>query len=383
MPPALRIPLVQIHQAARRCLTHLRPPHSRRLSTNVRVLPDTFPSLSTVADVTAAAELLYSPSFLASPTAASISHISSFYSAPADSPAAPHQLCTLRVDDKSPRSAYDWFALNLSRARSDLIILTGAILRDEPLVTGNVLADYKAVLDEWRRQVWGRQQPPAVCVFTAGPMDFNHPLFSDTEGDVFVYTTSQYFHSLHEQLRAHNSSRPPLCSASSTQNITVPLRHLHALSASHTGSHSRADSSSEKAIRVFSPYCAPSLLTLAQHFRHSHPNIAVECGPSTTLPHYARHSSRHIETLLLSVYEGELAGPMDERCVVPGRELWEQIGWSSGSGSGSGSGGGGVEGAGFVLTDEWVRRQYDCVSAARHGDWRFEWHRSKLRSGAG
>ena len=272
------------------------------------------------------------------------------------------------MDGKSPRSPYDWFALNLSRARADLIVLTGAILRDEPSLTGNVLAEYKAALEEWRRQVWGRQYPPAVCVLTAGPVDFRHPLFDGTEGDVFVYTTSQYFHTLHGRLQAHSSSRPPLCSASSSQHITVPLRHLQALTAQSPASSS-ASHSSQKAIRLISPYAAPSLLSLIQHFRHSHPNIAVECGPSTTLPHYARHTNRHIDTLLLSIYEGELAGSVEERCVVPARQLWEQVGPSGSSG-----GGGAVE---FVLTEQWLRQQYDCVSVARAGDWRFEWHRSQ------
>ena len=341
-------------------------------TTNVRALPECIPAPSTVADVTAAAELLYSPTFLTSPTAASISHISSFYSPTASPASTARSLLTLRVDEHSPRSAYDWFALNLSRARADLVILTGAILREEPLLTGNVLADYKAALDEWRRSVWGRLQPPAVCVFTEGPVDFSHPLFDATEGDVFVYTTGRYFHTLHQALSTHSSDRPPLCSASSTQHITVPLRHLQAFTASPSSASSHsADRDSDKAIRIISPYSAPSLLTLLRHFQHSHPNIAVECGPSTTLPHYARYANQHIDTLLLSIYEGQLSGTVEERCVIPSKEVWQQQAWS-------GSGGG--EERGFVLTEEWVRQHYECVSAARRGEWRFEWHRSKRQS---
>ena len=342
----------------------------RQYNMNARVLSDSFPTISTVADVTAAAQQLYSSSFLASPAGPSISHISSLHLVPVVPHSTARRLYTLRVDDKSPRSPYDWFALNLSRARADLIVLTGAILRDEPQLTGNVLAEYKAALMEWRRQVWGRQHPPSVCVLTAGPVDFTHPLFGSTEGDVFVYCTSQYFHTLHGQLQAHSSSRAPLCSASSTQHITVPLRHLQALTPPSTASSQPSNYSSDNPIRIISPYFAPSLLTLLQHFRHSHSNIAVECGPSTTLPHYARHSNRHIDTLLLSIHEGELSGSVEERCVVPGKELWEKLGWS---------GDGREDSVGFVLTEEWVRQQYDCVSAARQGDWCFEWHRSKHR----
>ena len=316
-----------LHRAARLSLALLNTSiTSRSFSKAARPLPDVFPSISSVADVTAATELLYSSTFLATPATPSVSHISSFYSAPADSTFTSPHLRTLRVDDKSPRSSYDWFALNLSRARADFIVLTGTILRDEPLLTGNVLAEYRAVLDNWRRQVWGRQRPPAVCVLTAGPIDFTHPLFDDTEGDVYVYTTSECFHTLYGQLEAHSSSRAPLCSASSTQHITVPLRHLRALSPTSTASPRHVQCNSEKPIRIISPYSAPSLLSLIQHFRHAYPSIVVECGPSTTLPHYARHTNRHIDTLLLSIYEGELGGSVEERCVTPGQELWEQLG---------------------------------------------------------
>ena len=353
-----------------------------RFSTAARNLPVSFPSVSTVADVTAAAQLLYGSSFLASQPATSVSHVTSVYSAPTASSSTPQPLLTLRVDERSPRSAYDWFALNLSRARASLVVVTGAILRDEPLLTGNVLAEYKSALDAWRLQVLKRQHPAAVCVLTAGPVDFCHPLFHSTEGEVFVYTTSRYFHSLQQQLAAHSNSRPPLCSASSTQQFNVPLHHLQVLTPTTAAiTRSQPGRSSEKLIRVISPYSAPSLLTLLQHFRYTHPHITVECGPSTTLPHYARHAGRHVDTLLLSVYSGALDGSVEERCVVPGKELWEQLG-SGGGGSGGEAGAGGGHGAGFALTEQWVREQYECVSAARHGDWRFEWHRSKHRRGS-
>ena len=361
---------------------------TKHFSVHARSLPDSFPSLTTVAEVTAAAELLYTSAFVASPSTPSISHVTSLYSSPAtgtSSPSLPvsHVLHTLRVDAHAPRSSYDWFALNFSRARADLIVLTGAILRDEPLLTGNVLAEYKPVLDQWRRAVWGRQCPPAVCVLTAGPVDFNHPVFASTEGDLSVYTTSQYFHTLHHGLQAHSRLRPQLCSASSSQQMTIPLRRLQALIQHQPSAISSV--SSDRPIRILSPYTAPSLHTLLQHFRATHTNISVECGPTTTLPHYYRHHNQRIDTLLLSVYSGQLgAGGVNERCVIPGREVWEGLGWAGSGGGGSGGGGaagvGGVGDVGFALTTEWVDKYYDCLSVARQGDWRFEWHRSKHQS---
>ena len=363
---------------------------NRAFSVHARTLPETFPSLNTVADVTAAAELLYTPAFIAHPTKPSISHITSLYQLPPTTPPSPnHTLHTLRIDAHAPRSPYDWFALNLSRARAELIVLTGAILRDEPLLTGNVLAEYGGVLGEWRREVWGRERAVAVCVLTAGPVDFNHPLFSGTEGDVFVYTTSQYFQTLHQALQAHGGSRPPLCSsASSTQHLTIPLRHLQALThpQSTTPPHHHG---SDRPIHILAPYTASSLPGLLTHFRRTHPAIAVECGPSTTLPYYWRCGDGGgglVDSLLLSVYSGELRdGGVGERCVVPGSEVWERLGWRGGGGGGGGGGsgvvggGGGVGDAGFALTSAWVAEHYDSVSVARQGDWRFEWHRSKHR----
>ncbi len=368
---------VAVRRAALPSLSVRRSTSARWLSARARVLPDAFPALTTLADVTATAELLYTPTSLIPSTHPTVTHISSVYSAPAtcaptSPPHAAPPLLTLRVDGGSPRSAYDWFALNLSRARADLIVLTGAILRDEPLLTGNVLAEHRPLLDEWRRRVWGRERPVAVCVLTAGPVNFNHPLFADTDGDVFVYTTGQYFHTLQQALQQHGSSRAPLCSASSSQHITVPLRHLQALTATvpNPPATHRAHSS-DKTIRLISPYTAPSLLSLLQLFRRSHPHIAVECGPSTTLPHYAQHAGRYIDTLLLSVYQGVLAGSVNERCVVPRRAMWEQLDLGASGQS---------DVPGFALTQEWLQQHYDCVSAARHNDWRFEWHCSKHRA---
>jgi hypothetical protein len=87
---------------------------------------------------------------------------------------------TIAIGPHSPKSATDFFLLNLARARADAIVTTGKILRDEPAVEHRLQgADGEpAALAAWRRERLGKREPPCSVVLTTGrEIDLFHPLF--------------------------------------------------------------------------------------------------------------------------------------------------------------------------------------------------------------
>lgn len=86
----------------------------------------------------------------------------------------------------SPRSETDHFLLNLSRARSDAIITTGAILRAEPGVTHAIdSADLRA----FRNERLGKARNPISLVLTSGRgLNGSHPMFQS--GESFAFTSA-------------------------------------------------------------------------------------------------------------------------------------------------------------------------------------------------
>ena len=85
---------------------------------------------------------------------------------------------TLKINENTPKSEEDVFALNLARARADVIITSGKILREEPDLTHNLWHNEKALL-QWRRTVLKKKSPPYSIILTSGrDLDFTHPIFS-------------------------------------------------------------------------------------------------------------------------------------------------------------------------------------------------------------
>lgn len=79
-----------------------------------------------------------------------------------------------RIDSGAPSSATDGFALAVARARSDVILTTGRILRSEPGVSHFLEPDLLA----WRREVLAKREPPTVVVLTRGrDLPYGHPVF--------------------------------------------------------------------------------------------------------------------------------------------------------------------------------------------------------------
>jgi riboflavin biosynthesis pyrimidine reductase len=86
----------------------------------------------------------------------------------------------LRILDDTPQSALDFLLLNLARARADVIVTTGRILREEPAVTHDLQGRpvVVAALRQWRREVLGLGVPPRLVVLTSGrDLDPAHPAF--------------------------------------------------------------------------------------------------------------------------------------------------------------------------------------------------------------
>ena len=62
------------------------------------------------------------------------------------------EMVVLEINQSTPRSAHDRFALDLARARADVIVTTGAILRAEPRLAYELASDRaEAAVRELRR----------------------------------------------------------------------------------------------------------------------------------------------------------------------------------------------------------------------------------------
>lgn len=84
---------------------------------------------------------------------------------------------TLRVGAGAPRTASDAVVLSGARARSDAIVTTGRILREEPDLVHELIAPRAAneALATWRRAL-GLDAPPLLAVLTAsGELPPRHP----------------------------------------------------------------------------------------------------------------------------------------------------------------------------------------------------------------
>lgn len=95
----------------------------------------------------------------------------------------------LRIGPQSPRSATDQFVLGFSRARADVIITTGQILRDEPELRYELPAVDRDAWMHWRRFRHRRCTAPRVLVLTReATLDVLHPTFRSW-ASALVYTT--------------------------------------------------------------------------------------------------------------------------------------------------------------------------------------------------
>ncbi|MEM1030652.1 MAG: hypothetical protein AAGN82_09895 [Myxococcota bacterium] len=96
------------------------------------------------------------------------------------------RLLTLEIKDGAPQSAHDTFALHLQRARADVIVTTGAILRNEPGVTyGLEESPYAAGLRAHRRSRCQTTPPRLVVLSASGDIARDHPAWTHPHAEVW------------------------------------------------------------------------------------------------------------------------------------------------------------------------------------------------------
>jgi len=94
--------------------------------------------------------------------------------------AADGALRVLRIGEGAPKSATDFFILNLCRARCDAILTTAANLRSEANLQHDLQGPFAEALAHYRRDVLKKSEPPVCAILTrSGAVPADHPVWSD------------------------------------------------------------------------------------------------------------------------------------------------------------------------------------------------------------
>ncbi len=113
------------------------------------------------------------------------------------------ELVVLKINHATPRSPHDRFALDLARARADVIVTTGAILRAEPGLRYELASDRADALHTWRMDQLGRPTPPLVVVLTGREdIDLDHPTLHGW-AQPWIFTNVDCAKALHGRLPRH------------------------------------------------------------------------------------------------------------------------------------------------------------------------------------
>jgi riboflavin biosynthesis pyrimidine reductase len=90
------------------------------------------------------------------------------------------RLRVIRIGDDAPKSATDFFVLNLCRARCDAILTSAENLRREPRLHHDLQGPSAAALAHYRRFVLGKAAPPLSAILTrSGDLPLTHAVWSD------------------------------------------------------------------------------------------------------------------------------------------------------------------------------------------------------------
>jgi len=174
------------------------------------------------------------------------------------------ELVVLKINQSTPASPHDHFALDLARARADVIVTTGAILRAEPRLRYELASDRADDLHTWRMDQLGRPTPPLVVVLTGREdIDLDHPTL-------------------------HGWARPWIFT-----NVDC-AKALHGRLPRHVG---------------LAGVPSPDVETLVDWARRRFDarTITIEAGPSTTRPLYEDTGHEGlVDELMLSVFEGTI-----------------------------------------------------------------------------
>ncbi len=180
----------------------------------------------------------------------------------------------IRITPQSPKSDTDVFLLNLARARADVVLTTGRILREEPHLEYSLPPAWAPGMIAWRERAMGRSTAPKVAVLTSGrDLNVDHPALHGWAPPVIVTS--------HDAARA---LRPRLPGHVDVIGLKLP--------------------SAREAIACFAASGAKT--------------ISIEAGPSTARALYAEPSV--VDELWMSEFLGsDLAHAFQGPIVFPGK----------------------------------------------------------------
>ncbi|HAC79556.1 MAG TPA: hypothetical protein DCG06_04615 [Deltaproteobacteria bacterium] len=105
-------------------------------------------------------------------------------------------LGAMRITPQTPTSGTDQFSLEIARARADIILTSGAILRSEPDLQHGISPPATV----WRQEVLGKTDPPEIIFISRGQaIPFDHPALQQPGATLATgsATTPQFMREVH------------------------------------------------------------------------------------------------------------------------------------------------------------------------------------------
>lgn len=171
--------------------------------------------LSDAASVDSAARKLFGRPLDSRPA---VSHSAAVWNDPGS-----EKLTVIRINEYAPKSDLDFLSLHIARARTDAIIITGKILRDEPTLDYDLRADARwgDALLQWRERRWGLCEPPWLLILTgSGQIDFSHPALHGWANPI-IFTSDR-------TAERHLADSPIPVVADDAPDIRRAIHHLQA-----------------------------------------------------------------------------------------------------------------------------------------------------------
>lgn len=202
----------------------------------------------------------------------------------------------IAIGPEAPKSGTDRFVLGFARARADVIVTTGSILRSEPDLVHRLAEspEEQSALAAWRQATLGREDRPRLLVLSgSGRFPTDHPALAAAQG--WIWTTRE---------GRQRCGTPP-----DGFDFVVPGEDTD---------------DAEDANGV----AAALAWLLAQDDVDT---LSLEAGPSTTAALYDRAERAGVafggvDELLLSRFEGDLAEAADGPDFVPAQDLLDRFG---------------------------------------------------------
>jgi riboflavin biosynthesis pyrimidine reductase len=114
----------------------------------------------------------------------------------------PARLHVIDINQHAPKSATDFFVLNLARAHADAIVTTAQIVRSEPQLSHQLQGPLAEGLLRYRREVLRKTQGPCSAILTrTGELPAEHRVFQDPF-DNLVLTGPEHAAALSSRLKA-------------------------------------------------------------------------------------------------------------------------------------------------------------------------------------